>query len=319
MPADVKWTQGDTEPIYSDSLVLSDGTVPPYQLGATVVPQMRSLADATVRTLTGKVTFDENTGNVTFAPSTADTAIVGNFLFNWIVTFTSGDVMTFPTDGYVWVEVQANLAAAPQLIVSLPEVKEHLLIPHADRTRDTRLIGLIQTVTPLIEAQTGPIIPKVYEEWFDGGANIHDVLRQPSSGFGTSPVFRVLAASEYRGPIEYPLSLVASPAFGSIYSIFVDMDMGTVTRRTVGGGTLAFMPGRQQIHIVYEAGQSRTPDNVAFAAKEAVRVAWEWTRQVGRGSQAPADTYEAGPALAGELTRVIRTFLSPTRRFPAIA
>lgn len=315
---DFSWKQGDTGPPFRYLLQNPDGSIPAVQ-GATVTVRFRSLTNASVTPTTGTAVVDTQ-GNATFTPSAADTSQpIGNYLLEWVLT-NGSQVQTFPIDGYLWGRIEPSAVSAPALIISLEDAKQHLpSIPLSDKSRDFRILGLIQAITPLIEAQTGPIVPKIYEEWFDGGTNLHDVIRQPSSGFGTSPVFNVLAVSEFRGPIEYPLALVPSPAFGSIYSVFVNADMGTITRRTAGGRTLAFMPGREQIHIFYQSGQSRTPDNVAFAARECVRIAWEWTRQVGRGSQAPADAMEMGPALTAELSRVIRTFLAPTRRFPAIA
>jgi hypothetical protein len=316
---DFTWKHGDTATVLFEQLQYATGQPIPVE-GASVQLRLRSLASAAVTTLTGTAEFLDGLGNVQFTPSDADTQLpVGNYIAEWVVTFPSGQVQPFPQEGYLWGRIVPNVISAPQLIVSLEATKEHLGIQNIDRTRDSRIIGYIQAITPLIEAQTGPMVPKIYEEWFDGGSNIRDVIRQPSAGFGTTPLFKVLAVSEYRGPIEYPLSLVSSPAFGSIYSVFVDTDMGTITRRTAGGRSLSFMPGRQQIHMLYQAGQTVIPDNVTFAAMECVRVVHQWTRQVGRGSEAQADIQEVGPELTAQLSRMIRMMLMPTRRFPAVA
>jgi hypothetical protein len=175
-------------------------------------------------------------------------------------------------------------------------------------------------VTPLIEAQVGPVIPRTFEEWHNGGSGTIELFRRPSSAFGTSPVMTLMAASEYRGPIEYPLALVASPVFGSIYSVFLNQDMGTITRRTAGGGAIGFMPGPEQIHVLYQAGQSTVPMNVAYACKEAVRIAYEWTQPTGPGSRTIADAMESGtPSLPGQLSSIIGMMLRPTRRAPSFA
>jgi hypothetical protein len=281
---------------------------------------MRSLTSAQPVTLQGDVEItDWITGAVRFSPTATDTSSAGDYVMNWLVRFADGSQMTFPTDGFIWGRVEPTSVTAPRLIVSLPKVKEHLGIKNVDRGRDARLLRYVQYVTPLIEERTGPIIPRVFDEWHDGGSNLIELYRRPSSGFGTSPVMTLVGASEYRGPIEYPLALVASPVFGSIYSVFLNADMGTLTRRTAGGATIAFMPGRECVHVIYQSGQSQTPDNVEFAALEAVRVAYEWRQQSGSGSRSIADEQETGPVMQYELTRLIRSMLGPTRRAPSFA
>lgn len=316
---DFVWKQGDTGPAITDVLTFTDGTTQFLQ-GATVQLRLRSLLNAALTTLTGQVIVETLSGAVIYEPTAADTnQAVGNYIAEWVVTTATREILTFPTDGYMWGRIEPNAATAPQLIVSLTDVKEHLNIDRADRSRDTRLLNLIQVVTPLIESQIGPIAPRIYEEWWDGGSNVLSVVRQPTSGFGATPVLKLMAASEYRGPIEYPLALIASPAFGSIYSVFFNADTGSLTRRTAGGRTIAFMPGREQVHIFYQTGLASTPPNVWFAALECVRVAWEWTRQVGRGSTAPGDFMEVGPQLEQNLSRIVRMHLMPQKRYPAIA
>lgn len=324
---DFLWKQGDSGPTIVDSLSLTDG-VPINVAHMTPGFRLRSLMNAGLVSLTGTVEWTDDEGGVQFIPSAADTSNpVGNYMAEWTVTDQLGHVQTFPTDGYIWGRIEPTAATAPPMIVDLETVKEHLgPMASSDRGRDARLLRLIKAITPMIEAQVGPIAltnmdgtPRIFEEWFDGGSNIHDVIRQPSSGFGTTPVFTVIAVSEYRGPIEYPLSLVASPSFGSIYSVFVNYDQGTITRRTAGGATLAFMPGRESVHILYQAGQKTTPPNVVEAALEMIRVSDQWTKQLGRGSLAPADAQEIGPVLSMEMTRIVRMYLAPTRRFPAFA
>lgn len=320
MPADWTIKSGDTQPSFADTLKYSDGTVPPLQ-GATLTLRLRSLANASLTIPAGLASIvNPNTGDVLFTPTAADTATPGNYFAEWFVTFAVGTglgVQTFPTDGFNWVAIEPNVGALAQQIIDLGDVKKYLNI--SDRTRDFELTNLIAAVTPLIEQEIGPTVPRNYEEWFDGGSNIKDLGRQPSSGFGSSPLLQVIAASEYRGPIEYPLALVASPTFGSIYSIFVDVDMGTITRRTAGGRTIAFMPGRQSVHVFYKTGQSPIPPNAQRAALEAVRVGYRWPQQIGRGSLSPADQMDVGAALSAELTRVIRIWTKPTKRFPSIA
>jgi hypothetical protein len=205
-------------------------------------------------------------------------------------------------------------------LVGLDDLKEYLNIAATSRERDSKLLSYLTAVTPIIEAITGPIIPKVYDEWHDGGSNIIELLRKPATGFGTSPVLTLIAASEYRGPIEYPLALIASPVFGSIYSVFLNSDMGTITRRSAGGSTISFMPGRESVHVIYQAGQAVTPPNVVEATKELIRVNYVTTQQTGTGRQTVSDAQDSTSAGTPYFIPThVRQMLAPTRRSPSFA
>lgn len=320
MPADWTIKAGDTQPAYQDNLSYSDGSVPPLA-GATLSLQLRSLTNAAVTSLSGTATIvNPNTGAVQFNPTSADTAVPGNYLAEWEVVFASSTglgTQRFPTDGFSWVSIEPNVSSPGIQVVDLATIKRYLNV--TDRTRDNDLLGLLDAIAPLLESQIGPIVPQIYDEWYDGGTNMIQLLRTPSGAFGSNPLLQLIAASEYRGPIEYPLALVASPVFGSIYSVMLTADDGTITRRTAGGRTLAFMPGRQSVHVLYRAGQSTVPENVKRAAMEAVRIGYRWSLQTGRGSMSPADAMEVSAAMGSELSRLIRLWTTPTRRHPSFA
>jgi hypothetical protein len=322
MPADWTIKQGDTQPAFADTLQFADGTVPPLH-GATVVLQLRSLLNASVTQLAGAVTItNPNTGDVLFTPTAADTSVAGNYFAEWIVTYavsTGLGQQTFPTDGYNWLSVEPSLGSIGQGIIDVPAIKKYLNIQANDRTRDAELIELASAVTFLVEAEVGPVVPTTYAEYHDGGSEIITLDRDPSQGFGSNPHLKVIGASEYRGPIEYPLALVPSPAFGSIYSVMISATRATITRRTAGGRTIAFMPGRDSVHVWYQAGQDPIPVLLQQAAKEYIRNLYRWPQQTGAGSLSPADRMEAGAILQQELSRIVRMWLRPMRRYPSIA
>ena len=66
------------------------------------------------------------------------------------MTFSGGTVMTFPTDGYIEINIEENLTTpGGARLVSLGEIKDHLNIPAADRTRDAKLLRMLAGfVTP---------------------------------------------------------------------------------------------------------------------------------------------------------------------------
>ena len=315
---DFIWKQGDSGPAVIDQLTSGGGPVDVED--TTITFRLRSLADASLITTTGEAQFLDTEGNVLFNPSTQDTSNpVGNYLAEWVVSNQLGQQQTFPTEGYMWGRIEPTSLSIPALIVSPLDVKPLLNIPATDRTHDSELVGFIQAITPLIESEVGPVVVRNHEEWYDGGSNVIKLDHDPSSGFGTNPYLKLLAASEYRGPVEYPLSLVPSPAFGSIYSTMLIPELGSITRRTAGGRTLAFMPGRDSIHILYASGQNPVPENIKRAAYECLRTLYRWPQQVGRGSLSPADQMEMGAARQAELTRIIRMWARPARRHPSFA
>jgi hypothetical protein len=324
MPADFTIVQGDTEPFLLDNLKYSDGTAVNLA-GATVTLTMRDLTAAAPVKLTGTVGVTEPTeGGVLYSPTAADTASPGMYMGSWRVVFSDGGEMTFPTVGYLWIQVQPNLTSGAGMIVGLPEVLEYLNIDPADRAHDTKLMEHIRAVAPLIEAEIGPVIPTVYDEWFNGGHATIALPHKPSTGYGARPILRLLAASEYRGPIEYDLAIIGTPAQGQIYSVMLDPVHGIVTRRTAGGGTMVFpfdaQRGNQQVHLVYEAGQEEIPENVKMAAKEAIRVNYRSTQDTGKGKRAQADALETGAAALGFfLPGRCLELLTPNRAFPSIA
>lgn len=312
------WKQNDSGPVIFDKLTQGGQPVPPQDVNLSF--RIRSLTDASETILTGTSEFLDANGNVQFTPSVEDTSHpVGNYIGEWLINNELGQQQTFPTEGFLWGRIEPNVLSAPQLIISTLDVKELMNIPAEDRTRDARLISLIQAITPMIEAEIGPLIPRIYDEWHDGGSQFIKLDQDPSQGFGSNPSLRVMAVSEYRGPIEYPLALVPSPAFGSIYSVMVNPQLATITRRSAGGATIAFMPGDESVHVFYQVGQNPIPENVQQAAKECVRTMYRWPQQTGTGSLSPADRMELGAAMQHEVSRIVRMWVRPGRRYPSIA
>jgi hypothetical protein len=314
--------QGDTAVAFEDALVYSDGA-PADLTGTQVALGVRSLATSAPLILSGvgSVVIPTSDGRVTYTPSASDTSSAGDFTACWIVAFPNGTTMTFPSVGYIDVTIEPALSSLPQMLVDLETVKSYpgVNIAANDHRLDDRLIGFIEAARPLIEQITGPIIPTVYDEKYAGGNNTISLSHRAAVGYGTTPILNVMAVSEYVGPTEYPLANVADAALGSIYSFEVNERYGTITRRTSGGGTIAFPAGPNSVHVVYQAGQGVVPANVQEATLELVRMNYETTMAVGAGRRTQSDLDQPGPPLGFFMSRRVHELLSPTRRFPAIA
>jgi hypothetical protein len=321
MSADFMIKQGDTQPVFSQTLQYGDGS-PVDLTGAAVKLIVGTPTSTSVLPLSGPITNTGASGQVTYQPAVGDTNSPGSYLASWIVTFAGGQQQTFPTDGYLSIEIEPALAAGGiEQLVSLPDVKAYpgVNIAANDHRLDDRLNGFIAAARPLIEQITGPIIPTVFDEKYAGGNNTISLSHRAAVGYGTTPILNVMAVSEYVGPTEYPLANVADAALGSIYSFEVNERYGTITRRTSGGGTIAFPAGPNSVHVVYQAGQGVVPANVQEATLELVRMNYETTMAVGAGRRTQSDLDQPGPPLGFFMSRRVHELLSPTRRFPAIA
>lgn len=315
---DLSITAGNTLPYFNRTLEYEDQTAVDLT-GKTVTLMLRDLTSPAPVALTGSMTIVNATaGQVSYQFSAQDTAVPGEYQARFIVT-QGGDTMDFPTDGYLWVEIQSNLVNASQQLVGLGSLKQYLNITATDRRVDSMLMQKIAEVRPVVEEITGPILPQTFDEWHDGGQTYIMLRRRPSTGFGTSPVINLIACSEYNGPIEWPLAVVASPDRGQLYSVMLDVNLGRVVRRTAGGGVMAFPLGPQAVHVVYQAGQSSVPANVREGTLEILRINYEQTMKVGKGSATFADEADTGPPLGFYVPRRVREMLSPNRRFPSLA
>lgn len=315
MAADFIIGQLDTAPVLTTALTYSDGSAVDLT-GASVNFVMRALSSTTAAiNAAATIVGSASDGNVSFTFTSAQTAVAGIFMARYAVTFESGSVMQFPTDGYMEIQVEADLTTVTDspTLVSLGEVKSYLNIQPTDRSHDAKLLSFLYAAAVAIEDITGPIVPKVFDEWYDGG-QYHIVFRH-------RPVIQLLACSFYIGPVEYQASIEPNPAAGTIYSVMMDEAAPNgrrLVRRGPGGGVIPFPNNLQSVHVVYKAGRVPTPPNVYEATLELIRENYQPTQQAGPawGAQdQPQGTNPAYPVLSPR----VRSMLTPMRRYPRIA
>lgn len=310
--ADFTIKQGDTAPVLYDSLTYSDGTQVNLT-GASVNLVVRQMTASNVAFNKSATIVTPTTGSVSYTFTSTDTATAGQYVANWIVTFSGGSQMTFPTVGELEITVEENLTTpGGGRLISLGEAKDYLNIPSTDRTRDAKLLRFIDQIRPVVEFITGPIIQRLISETYDGGS--------PWISLRYRPVLSVNSVTEYRGPIPYPLQQVETPDVGTIYSYMFEPP-GRIVRRTVGGGQTAFPSGADSVFVTYTAGYAQVPANVTQGALELCRVHFQLTQQ-GRprpgGSQIDDD--EPGREIMGFFVpNRVRELLAPNVRHPSIA
>ena len=307
--------QGDTLPVLQQTLTDSTGAALNLT-GATVNFVMRSLVSSTPIINSSATITNATSGIVTYTFTAANTATAGTYMANWVVTTSGGATLTVPSDGYLSIAVEQNLTTSGgNQLVSLADLKDYMTIPATDRTRDHKLMKMANDIIPVIEHITGPIINKVIDEWHDGG--------QASITLRHRPVVEVLAISEYRGPVEWPLALVPDPNKGSMYSATFEPP-SRIVRRGPGGSSLPFAPGLESIHVTYVTGRTSVPDNVRLATLELVSINFRQTqaRPLLRDWPASgrADDAEPGVQILGFFVpNRVRELLAPSRKAPGIA
>lgn len=306
--------QGDSLPVLSDTLTYSTGGAVNLT-GASVNFVMRAQTSNTTTTNVAATVVSPTAGTVQYTFTAIDTATTGEYMANWVVTFAGGQVMTFPTDGYLEVTVEDNLTTpGGTRLISLGEVKDYLNIPATDKTRDARLLRFIDELGPVIEFITGPIRQRLIQnESYDGQGSFISLRRRP--------VISVNSVTEYRGPIPYPLTQIPTPDLGTIYSYMFEPP-GRIVRRTVGGGMTEFPRGLDSVIVTYTAGFKTVPANVTGAIKELARIHFQTTQQgpPRAGGGGLSEDHEPGQMIMGFfIPNKVREQLQPNRRHPAIA
>ena len=197
-----------------------------------------------------------------------------------------------------------------QTLVSLNLVKEACKIPTTDPSNDALLTRWITAVAPVIESITGPILPRMYDEVYDGGQHFVQLRHRP--------VMELMACSEYRGPIEYVLQIIQSPDQGQIYSC--QLDGSRVVRRSAGGGIIGFPSMPQSVHVVYAAGYQTAPANVVEGTLELLRIRFQHSQQGRPRGGLSSDEDGPGREIMGFLVPYeVREWLVPNRRHASVA
>lgn len=318
--ADFTIRQGDVLPVFTDTLTQSDGTpvnlTSPGNHAVKFVMRAMTANDVTTNLAAsiGNTTTAASVGGVQYTFTAQDTATPGVYAAYWHDTTLS---QVFPSVGYLTVEIQPNLTTAGgATIVGLGELKDYLNIPAATHAHDGELLRFIESVTPIIENITGPIIQRVYEnEVYDGGNYFIEVRHRP--------IIQVQNVTEYRGSVPYILTQVSSPDLGTIYSYMFDA-AGRIVRRTVGGGITTFPQGLEAVKVTYTAGYQTVPENVRAGTLELLRVNYQQTQQAGRrsfggGPAASLDDAPSGPPQGFYVPNRVREMLAPNRRYPSLA
>ncbi len=158
-------------------------------------------------------------------------------------------------------------------VVTLVNLKAYLRIPPTDVSNDMALLGFIAAADDVLEAECGVIMPKHYDEYYDGG-NYVIYLRH-------KPVISVEGVEEGWGWWNWELDYQQSntvPA-GLMFAYSIDSPhAGGISRRSAGNVSIPFVPGRKNIRVWYTAGREVVPPSVQLAAMELIAHWWQNTQ-----------------------------------------
>ena len=150
-------------------------------------------------------------------------------------------------------------------IVTLSDVKQHLQIPATNPSYDYQLQGFIYACEDVIQNECGAILPRHYDEFYDGG--------EPYIYLRHRPVLSVENVEEGWGWMNYELDYQESntvPA-GDMYAYSIDsIEAGIICRRSAGNVVIPFVPGTANIHVLYTAGRREIPGAIRLASLELV-------------------------------------------------
>ena len=306
--------QGDTLPVLTYTMTDINGNAINLT-GGSVNFVMRSITSSTAAINASATIVSASAGQVSFTFTSTQSSVVGQYMASFVATLSSGAVQTAPADGYLSISIEDNLTTVGGAqIISLAEAKDSINIAASDKSEDAKLLRMIRGIGPVIEFICGPILLKTVDEWHDGGTP-YVTLRQ-------RPVAQIIGASEYVGPVEWPLAIIHSPDKGQIYSCMFEAETGRLVRRTVGGGVVEFQKGVQTVHVTYQAGLSTVPANITQGAIELLRVNFSQTQRRAPGLQAlgyGTDDQEPGQVILGFFVpNRVRELLLPNRRTPGI-
>jgi hypothetical protein len=155
-------------------------------------------------------------------------------------------------------------------LVTVADVADELNWSAAQTTAYTAEVQhFIDAITPVIEGIVGPVSSTPYDEWHDGGYPILLLLHPPVLAITT--ITEAFGANTVRVLSNQPLDGVSAV---DSYGYTADLESGEITRR-ISGRAAPFTPGRRNIHVVYTAGRSVTPENIRLGALELIRVNWQ--------------------------------------------
>ena len=173
-------------------------------------------------------------------------------------------------------------------LVTLIETKQHLRIPISNTNEDYALQGFIYAAEDVIRTECGDIIPRHFDENYDGGNTVIYLRHRP--------IVSVQNVEEGWGWFNYELDYqqVNTLPAASMFAYSIDsVEAGLITRRSAGNVIIPFVPGQKNIRVLYTAGRQQIPPSIRLATLELV-AHWFQSSQLRAGTNnATSEAYDA--------------------------
>lgn len=168
-------------------------------------------------------------------------------------------------------------------IVTLDQVRAFLKF-NDTYTDDDDFISntLIPAANDIVRRYCGDIIPKTYDEFYDGG-DYSIFLRH-------TPVLSVQLVEEGWGFTDYTLTEVQvnSASMPTMFAFSIDMPAGgKISRRSGGNVNIPFIRGVGNVHVIYDTGYADIPQSAVLASLELIQIWYRGFMQ----DQSAADPY----------------------------
>jgi hypothetical protein len=271
------------------STTITTGT-PAVAVDPSTITLTVTKPDSTVDTFTGGQLTHGGTGAYSYVYFPATT---GAYRYVWTTTSPAS-----ASDGTFYV------AASSQAIVTAADVRTHLNL--TDATQDVELQGFISAAQAMVENITGPVLPQVVTETFDGG-QVHLVLSE-------YPVLSIASVVENSQGTTSTLAELAAPYSDTTgLSYRVDYSIGTLTRWS---GTMQsrWAAGLGTVTVTYTAGRASVPPDVRLATLRLIEHLWTSQQNSGRLRGGSPDIPAAGHAIPW----FVEELLQPHAKAPAI-
>ncbi len=173
-------------------------------------------------------------------------------------------------------------------VVSLQDVKVHLRSPMTNTSDDAALTGFIWAADDVIVTECGDVVACQYDEFHSGG----DV----SIWLRNTPIIQVDNVEEGWGWYNWELNYqqVNTVPATNLFAYSIDgPKVGKITRRSAGNVSIPFMPGLDNIHVIYTAGRVSVPGSIRLAALELIAHWWQSSQlraQMGSAMNSQYDT-----------------------------
>lgn len=227
----------------------------PFDLGDTVRlrGECRNSGGTLTNAVTAVLTITLPDGTTATPSVTNPPASTGEYFVDYTTAQAGrhGVRWLFTTPSSAYTDMFDVRAAAPSLILSLADGRQHLQIPASDTSADEQMRGWLESVTELVESLCGPVVRRTVVE------------DHPIQWGGVTEL------ALHRTPVLSVTSAVGVLTGGASYEAAdLSVDSNGILRRLDGGRLTGVL------RVTYVVGRTIVPANLSSAARIILQHLW---------------------------------------------